>query len=107
MEVGGWSFSLLRANRFGEASESIPEIRPRIEQSAQPPEGRETLRCASAVGPARAPTDRTKGGPTGTTELVCGRGRGAYWSLHYAAAMVRLYGTGRYSVSIPIRGVSA
>jgi len=31
---------------------------------------------ASAVGPARATSDRTEGGPTGTTELVCGCGRG-------------------------------
>jgi len=30
---------------------------------------------ASAVGPARATSDRPEGGPTGTTELVCGRGR--------------------------------
>jgi hypothetical protein len=31
--------------------------------------GSETLWCASAVGPARAPSDRTEGGPTGTTDL--------------------------------------
>jgi len=36
----------------------------------QPPGGSETLRCASAVGPARAPSDRTEGGPTGPTDLV-------------------------------------
>jgi len=30
------------------------------------------LRCASAVGPARAPSDRTEGGPTGTTDLSGG-----------------------------------
>ena len=51
---------------------------------------------ASAVGPARATSDRMEGGPTGTTDLPGGGGRGrggrgggAYRTLHYAAAMVR------------------
>ena len=42
----------------------------------QPTGGSETLRCASAVGPARAPSDRMEGGPTGTTDLSGGGGRG-------------------------------
>jgi len=40
----------------------------------QPTGGSETLRCASAVGPAGAPSDRTEGGPTGTTDIFSGRG---------------------------------
>jgi hypothetical protein len=80
----------------------------------QPPGGSEVLTCPRAVGPARGPNDRQEGGPTGTTEFVSGRGRGgrgvggcAYRTLHYAAAMVRVAEIGRYSGSIPIRGVSA
>jgi len=75
----------------------------------QPPEGSETLRCASAVGPARAPSDRDEGGPTGTTALLCGGGCGgcASRTLHYAAAMVKVPTDGQYSASIPIRGVAA
>jgi len=45
---------------------------PLVEAPTQPPEGSEVSTCASAVGPARAPNDRTKGGPTGTTELPGG-----------------------------------
>ena len=61
------------------------------------------------VGPGRGPADRDEGGPTGTTGFLCGGGRGcgAYWSLHYAAAMVKVPTDGQCSASIPIRGVAA
>jgi hypothetical protein len=98
-----------------------------LSRPAQPTGGSESVEraerasavFASAVGPARATSDRTEGGPTGTTGLVCGRGGGrgrrgggcsgggAYRTLPYAAAMVRLCSHGRYSASTPIRGVSA
>ncbi|NHN66153.1 hypothetical protein G9463_23415 [Haloarcula sp. JP-Z28] len=92
----------------------------------QPPGGSESVEraerasavFASAVGPARATSDRTEGGPTGTTELVCGGGRrcgavgcgrsaGRYRSLHYAAAMMRPCETGSLRLSTPIQGGSA
>ena len=76
----------------------------------QPRGGSETLRCASAVGPARAPSDRTEGGPTGTTDIFSGRGGcrggGAYRTLHYAAAMVRTPENHSLEGSTSIKGVS-
>jgi len=65
----------------------------KVKQPAtQPPGGSESGErsepvFARSVGPDRATNDRDEGGPTGTTELVCGRSRG-YRRGHQSAGFV-------------------
>ena len=109
MVVAGWSFSPNPANACGQQVGSTFGRSTESQQSTQPPEGSETLRCASAVGPAGAPSDREEGVPTGTTGIFCGvvAGRLRYRSLHYAAAMESSREIECFRQSIPIRGVAA
>ncbi len=82
-QVGSCVSSFSRHRQIGFAR-SLTVKHPLVEahercfcQTQQPPGGSETLRCASAVGPARAPSDRDEGGPTGTTDLPGGTVRWA------------------------------
>jgi len=67
------------------------------------------LRCGSAVGPARAPSDRTEGGPTGPTDLPSGGVRFAVeadccgaLSCHETEGLLRVEQDGETRVLCPV-----